>query len=116
MTTEMKTRLDAARNKALGPADQRTREVPELMNGIYTGGTAIERSPRAKPVKEGTRCFTLASSYQPPNRVMSPCAPGKMLGNWDDNQFMRRDILEVCLVHTLTQICYRLHLSLIGGC
>jgi hypothetical protein len=59
--------LDRARDKFLGPEED-----------ISKDSVRFERLvPKPKPVKEGTRCWTLGTSLEPNTNIEAPCANGK---------------------------------------
>ncbi|KAJ7718898.1 hypothetical protein B0H16DRAFT_1897435 [Mycena metata] len=79
-TAQMKTELDAVRDSVLGPREARTRtrlkHTPATSNAPagLTGGTAYERSPIAKSVKDPARAYTIELSIESPTRIESPVA------------------------------------------
>ncbi|KAI0039292.1 hypothetical protein FA95DRAFT_1612685 [Auriscalpium vulgare] len=70
--------LDAARQRILGPKNQRTlsKSVLNSETGTYTGGTAFERSGNAHPVR-GARAYNLGIGYEIPTQLMAPSAGNK---------------------------------------
>ncbi|KAJ7482747.1 hypothetical protein FB451DRAFT_1129741 [Mycena latifolia] len=84
-TTEMKTKLDEARDGVLGPRDERSRTRPahptddagNPVNDSLVGGSAYERSPIAKSVKPPARAFTCGPSLESPTSIMAPVASAK---------------------------------------
>ncbi|KAJ6623732.1 hypothetical protein B0H10DRAFT_1943799 [Mycena sp. CBHHK59/15] len=83
---DMKEQLDTARDAILGPRHLHGRARPARpvdKNGkptgaAPTGGTAYERSPTAKSVKEPARANTLGPSLESPTSIMAPVASAKM--------------------------------------
>jgi len=82
--------------EVLGPRHLRTPTKPTKSDGNYEGGTAFERSDRAKPVKKGGRCYTNAYSFQVPNKVSSTTVGSKRTGEDKDNLQIRTDVNHVC--------------------
>nr|GAT55917.1 predicted protein [Mycena chlorophos] len=58
--------------KAKRPARKR-----RSSDAVLTGGTALERSPLGWPVKEGTRCYTIAATLESPTSLLAPAATSK---------------------------------------
>ncbi|KAJ6546119.1 hypothetical protein B0H10DRAFT_1969779 [Mycena sp. CBHHK59/15] len=85
-TSDMKEQLDTARDVILGPRHLHGRARPARpvdKNGkptgtAPTGGTAYERSPTAKSVKEPARAYTLGPSLESPTSIKAPVASAKM--------------------------------------
>ena len=93
---EMKTKLDEARDEALGRRDERTSERSIYRDGTYTGGTAFEHNNRAHGV-HGTRCYTLVNSFERQPLLAAPSVTSKRTDTrWDDSLLMRRNIVRVC--------------------
>ncbi|KAI0709813.1 hypothetical protein C8Q76DRAFT_798600 [Earliella scabrosa] len=67
-----------ARDKALGPRHLRSSSKPSKTDGVYSGGTAYERSDSAANVVNAPRCYTLAQSYQVQKNVVGPTASAKI--------------------------------------
>ncbi|KAJ7842991.1 hypothetical protein B0H14DRAFT_2586035 [Mycena olivaceomarginata] len=76
-TPEMKLRLDEARDRILGPRNQRNRKCPVKKDGKISGGTAYERSGIAKSVKTPARAYTIGPSLESPTSIMAPVASAK---------------------------------------
>ncbi|KAJ6629426.1 hypothetical protein B0H10DRAFT_1939814 [Mycena sp. CBHHK59/15] len=74
-TLDMKEQLDTARDAILGPGIC-VGEPDQL--GHPNRGTAYERSPTAKSVKEPARAYTLGPSLKSPTSIMAPVASAKM--------------------------------------
>ncbi|RXW19796.1 hypothetical protein EST38_g6063 [Candolleomyces aberdarensis] len=67
---QTKARLDEARDMFMGPEDE-----------ITETSVRFERlKPTPKPVKTGTRCWTLGTSLEPNTNIEAPCANGKWKG------------------------------------
>lgn len=82
----------------MGPPDLITLEPPVCdATGTYSGGLAIERDDRCSPVKPGTRCYTIANSYQSQKGIWSPAQGSKVNGSFDENNLMRRNLNIVCV-------------------
>ncbi|KAJ2924235.1 hypothetical protein H1R20_g12861, partial [Candolleomyces eurysporus] len=65
-----KVALDKARDMFMGPEDEITEK-----------SVRFERlKPTPKPVKTGTRCWTLGASLEPNTNIEAPCANGKWRG------------------------------------
>ncbi|KAJ7938873.1 hypothetical protein B0H13DRAFT_1467210, partial [Mycena leptocephala] len=79
----------------MGPSEQISLEPPvRHEDGTWTGGLAMERGDdRCKAVKEGTRCYTIANSYQSPREMWSPMAQSKVNGAIDAGNVIRRDLI-----------------------
>ncbi|KAJ6452986.1 hypothetical protein C8R45DRAFT_1112769 [Mycena sanguinolenta] len=81
-TPEMKKKLDVARDKILGPRNERDRARPTVTvasdgTSVKKGGTAFERSSIAKSVKEPARSYTIVPSLESPTSIMQPVASAK---------------------------------------
>ncbi|KAJ7638068.1 hypothetical protein B0H17DRAFT_1149274 [Mycena rosella] len=76
VSQEARTQLQEAADAAMGPSESITLEAPVRdAEGNWSGGLAIERGDgRCKPVKEDTRCYTLANSYQSQKGIWSPAS------------------------------------------
>ena len=91
----------------MGPANLRSSLKPTINeDAVYRGGTAFERSPRARPVKE-SRCYTAAYSYQDAPNIASATAGSKYIGPMDDNLALRKQVnlvrhSQLSLTHPLT--------------
>ncbi|RXW16849.1 hypothetical protein EST38_g9008 [Candolleomyces aberdarensis] len=82
-----KAALDKARDKFMGPEDEITEKSVQF-----------ERlKPTPKPVKKGTRCWTLGSSLEPNTNIEAPCANGKWKGQTTE---LHRTTQEVVTVST----------------
>ncbi|KAJ7697017.1 hypothetical protein B0H17DRAFT_1197749 [Mycena rosella] len=94
VSQEARTQLQEAADAAMGPSESITLEAPVRdAEGNWSGGLAIERGDgRCKPVKEDTRCYTLANSYQSQKGIWSPAQTSKVNGSFDDNNLMRRNL------------------------
>jgi hypothetical protein len=79
----------------LGPPELRTPEAPVKSGKLYTGGTEIERSNRAIPVKSG-RCYSTANSYQIAPNIASVAAGSKRTGEDRENLDLRTNINMAC--------------------
>ncbi|KAF8188859.1 hypothetical protein K438DRAFT_2145867 [Mycena galopus ATCC 62051] len=89
-----KDQLRAAADAAMGPSELITLEPPvRREDGTWTGGLAIERGDgHCKPVKTGTRCYTIANSYQNQKKIWGPAQGSKVNGAFDDNNLLRRNL------------------------
>ncbi|KAJ7501342.1 hypothetical protein B0H11DRAFT_1908212 [Mycena galericulata] len=94
-SNELKDNLRAAVDAAMGPTELITLAGPVRdKDGHWSGGLAMERGDdRCKPVKEGTRCYTIANSYQAPKEMWSPMALSKVNGSLDDGNVIRRNLI-----------------------
>ncbi|KAJ7179711.1 hypothetical protein C8R46DRAFT_1029153 [Mycena filopes] len=72
-TAEMKKNLDDERDRVLGPRSERNRKRPK--DG--KGGTAYERTPLARSVKEPARVYTLLSTVESQTGKEHPVAVAK---------------------------------------
>lgn len=92
------------RDRILGPRDLRERDKPtRISHGIYEGGTAYERSIRAKPVKKGGRCYTNANSFQEAPRISSATVGSKRTGEEWENLDIRTEVNHVCCSRCVSQ-------------
>jgi hypothetical protein len=79
--------------KVLGPNNLRSSEEPKAHpSGGFTGGTAFERSHRARQFKEAARCYTTAYSYQKPMKIASVTAGSKRTGEDMENLALRTNV------------------------
>lgn len=91
----MKTKIDEARDEALGPHNERTAQRPIYGDRTFTGGTAFECNNRAHGL-HGTRCYTLVNSFERQPLLAAPSATSKRTDSeWDDGLLMRRNIVKV---------------------
>ena len=89
----IKDNLLAAANAAMGPSEDITLHPPvRASDGTWSGGLAIERGDSCKPVKPGTRCYTLANSYQIQKGTWAPAQGSKVNGEFDEHNLMRRNL------------------------
>ena len=73
--------------------------MPRKSRDGYTGGIAFERNDFAKPVKNGTRCYTLGNSAEGPTLLMAPNKGAKVMATSDEESLeMRRSLELVCLL------------------
>ena len=98
LSSEHQNQLRALAENVLGPCKDCTPgSAIRNEDDTFTGGTRYERDPRAKCVKEGSRCYSNAYTHQiTPNIVLpTPCIK---IGNagLDDSLKLRRDINLVC--------------------
>ena len=94
-TPEMKTKIDEARDEALGCHNERTPQRPIYRDRTFTGGTAFERNNRAHGI-HGTRCYPLVNSFERQPLLAAPSATSKRIDTeWDDSLLMRRNIVRV---------------------
>ena len=85
MSLQDQTTLENLGEQILGPRRFRTSKKPETgPDGTYKGGTAFERSYRAKEVKD-TRCYTNAYSYQDQTSIASTAVGSKRTGGDREN-------------------------------
>jgi hypothetical protein len=99
-----KARLNAIRDRALGPVNERSLHPPTQYDGVYIGGTAYERHYRAVPVHKGGRCYSNANSAQTVKDLVSLHAAAKMdSSKMDAHQVLERDINLVSLLLTSTK-------------
>ncbi|KAJ6467225.1 hypothetical protein DFH09DRAFT_1111991 [Mycena vulgaris] len=91
----VKDNLRAAVDAAMGPKELITLTPPVRdEHGNWTGGLAMERGDdRCKPVKSGTRCYTIANSYQSPREMWSPMAQSKVNGSIDAGNLLRKNLI-----------------------
>ncbi|KAJ7636688.1 hypothetical protein FB45DRAFT_864696 [Roridomyces roridus] len=76
ITPDLGKDFDDARDDFLGARAHRTRQRPT--GKPPTGGTAYERSTIRKSVKEPSRCYTIASSFEQPTVIYAPVASAKL--------------------------------------
>lgn len=100
---ELKDALRSAVDAAMGPKEDITLAGPvRNANGNWSGGLLMERGDdRCKPVKAGTRCYTIANSYQTPKEMWSPMAQSKVNGAIDEGNLLRRNLILVRLLFFL---------------
>lgn len=91
----------------MGPTESITLDPPvRHEDGTWTGGLAIERGDgRCKPVKDNTRCYTIANSYQSQKGIWAPAQTSKINGSFDENNLMRRNLNIVCCSYML-RVCF----------
>ncbi|KAJ7892119.1 hypothetical protein B0H14DRAFT_2200228, partial [Mycena olivaceomarginata] len=79
----------------MGPVEEITLNGPVRdKDGNWSGGILMERGDdRCKPVKEGTRCHTIANSYQAPRELWSPMAQSKVNGSFDAGNLLRKNLI-----------------------
>ncbi|KAJ6526008.1 hypothetical protein B0H19DRAFT_908759, partial [Mycena capillaripes] len=79
----------------MGPEELITLKPPVRdQDGNWTGGLLVERGDdRWKPVKEGTRCYTGANSYQAPRALWSPMAQAKVNGAISEANLIRKNLI-----------------------
>ncbi|KAJ7245189.1 hypothetical protein B0H12DRAFT_1235908 [Mycena haematopus] len=92
---EVKEDLRQAVKDAMGPPELITRHAPVRdEHGNWSGGILMERGDdRCKPVKDGTRCYTVANSYQSPRELWSPAAGSKVNGSIGENNVIRCNLI-----------------------
>lgn len=84
--------LERLAKNVLGPIDLRSSDKPvTTKDGTYKGGTAFERSYRAKEVK-GARCYTTAYSFQEAPRIASTTVGSKRTGSDRENLNLRTNV------------------------
>lgn len=94
-TSDMKTKIDDARDEALGRHNERTAERPIYRDGTFTSRTAFERNNRAHGI-HGTRCYTLVNSFEKQPLLAAPSATSKQSDSmWDASLLMRQNIVNV---------------------
>ncbi|KAJ2924203.1 hypothetical protein H1R20_g12884, partial [Candolleomyces eurysporus] len=80
---QAKTALDNARGRFMGPEDEITEK-----------SVRFERlKPTPKPVKKGTRCWTMGSSLEPNTNIEAPCANGKWMGQTTEIHETTQDVV-----------------------
>ena len=86
---EDRKQFTAVRDDVLGPPDQRS---------PGKGGVEWERSPEAKSLKNGDRCYTLGLSFQAPKQLSSPMSSAKIIDHTlTKHQVLRKRLLQVSL-------------------
>lgn len=104
-TADMKQAITECRDRCIGPPDEVSRSMPQNSRAGYTGGIAFERNNLAKPVKKGTRCYTIGNSAEGPTLLMAPNKGAKVMASEDDESLeMRRSLGLVCLFRLLEQV------------
>ena len=97
--------LRALAENTLGPVNLRSPErATTEIRGTYKGGTAFERSLRARGVK-GTRCYTTAYSHQRAPNIVSATTGSKRTGGDLDNLQLRTEVNLVRCVLLLPSDC-----------
>jgi hypothetical protein len=80
--------LDDARDKFMGPEEEITED-----------SVRFERlDSKPKPVKKGTRCWTLGTSLEPNTNIEAPCANGKVGGGVKEYNDISHDLVVVSSV------------------
>ena len=98
-TADMKQTITECRDRCIGPPEEVSRSMPRKSRDGYTGGIAFERNDFAKPVKNGTRCYTLGNSAEGPTLLMAPNKGAKVMATSDEESLeMRRSLELVCLL------------------
>ncbi|KAJ6448468.1 hypothetical protein C8R45DRAFT_1115238 [Mycena sanguinolenta] len=93
--TIVKEELRTAVLAAMGDPKLITRKGPVRgKDGNWTGGILMERADECKPVKPGTRCYTMVNSYQPPKELWSPTAGSKVNGSFSQNNLIRHNLIK----------------------
>ncbi|KAJ7875413.1 hypothetical protein B0H13DRAFT_2348154 [Mycena leptocephala] len=91
MDPTAKANLRHATDEAMGNKDNITLEPPVLKpDGTWTGGLAIERG--CEPVKQNTRCYTIANSFQSQRGTWAPTQGSKVNGAFDEDNLLRRNL------------------------
>ncbi|KAF8173421.1 hypothetical protein K438DRAFT_1772224 [Mycena galopus ATCC 62051] len=93
MPEEAKAALRDAAKAVIGPLNAATLKAPvRKEDGTWEGGLAFERNDACKPVKPGTRCYTIANSYQAARGTWSPAAASKINGSFNESNLLRRNL------------------------
>jgi hypothetical protein len=87
--------ITQARDRCIGPDEDVSRSMPMKSQNRYTSGIAFERNDLAKPVKKGTRCYTLGNSAEGPTLIMAPNKGAKAVATDDDESVEMRTNLEL---------------------
>lgn len=97
ITSDFRQQMKQARDRALGPREERSAAKPTKIDGEYDGGAAFERDDSALNVRNAPRCYTLAQSYQVQRNIVGPAAGAKIsMGEPpSDHLLLRKEILEV---------------------
>jgi hypothetical protein len=99
MDPAAKANLRLATDQAMGNKEDITLEPPFLKpDGTWTGGLAIERG--CQPVKQNTRCYTIANSFQSQRGTWAPTQGSKVNGAFDEDNLLRRN-LNIVRYHSL---------------
>ena len=96
-------KLNIARDNALGPREERTRNKASCTNGHYDGGIRFERSARAIPVKN-TRCYSIGLTYQVQPNLVAPSAGGKVRGGGLDDELKERKFMVEVMMNFVLSI------------
>lgn len=99
-SSQIKTRVQQIRDKYLGPREERTRERAKRVDGVLTGGFRAERFEDKNEVK-GTRCQTMATSYQGPKMMSAPNKGGKLLSGWRESLTEKKEFVNVSFSRSL---------------
>ncbi|KAJ2933501.1 hypothetical protein H1R20_g3595, partial [Candolleomyces eurysporus] len=84
---QAKTALDNARGRFMGPEDKITEK-----------SVRFERlKPTPKPVKKGTRCWTMGSSLELNTNIEAPCANGKWMGQTTKIHETTQDVISASM-------------------
>ncbi|KAJ7215911.1 hypothetical protein GGX14DRAFT_606870 [Mycena pura] len=92
----LKANLHAAIEQAMGPEEHVTLNAPKRNNdGTLFGGIALERGGegRSKPVKPGTRCYTMANSHETARQTWGPTVNAKVYESFDNFNKMTHDLI-----------------------
>ncbi|KAJ7894233.1 hypothetical protein B0H14DRAFT_3657462 [Mycena olivaceomarginata] len=91
----VKNALRSTVEAAMGDPELITREAPVCSeDGSWTGGILLERTDVCKAVKAGTRCYTLANSYQSPKEMWSPTAASKVNGSFSEHNLICQNLIQ----------------------
>lgn len=95
-TSDMIAKAIAARDKALGPCELRSRghAVLDETTGQKVGGTHWERSLKAEFDEKRGRCYPFGCTYQKQRTIYSPCAAGKISASTEGDRSMRNNLAE----------------------
>jgi hypothetical protein len=105
------SKLDLARDEALGPRSERTRVKPTLDGNGFVGGIQFERSNRAVPIKN-TRCYSMGIIHQKQKNLNAPSVGGKIEGGkWDDDLHRRKIMVQVIQINGFKERTYLNFLS-----
>jgi len=104
-SADLKEAIIECLDQYIGPAEEVSRSMPQKTRDGYTSGIAFERNDLAKPVKKGTRCYTIGNSAEGPTLIMVPNKGAKITGADDDVSLeMRKSLKLVRLLWRLEQV------------
>lgn len=91
--------MDKTRLALLGERADRDRLKSRKVDGVWRGGTAMERHDQAVNIDKSQRCYTWGQSFQVLRKLVGPSAGSKAHEHqYNSHHEMRRDSLNVGLM------------------